>query len=344
MRTGMERRPAAVALGLVAIGLVTPTAWPGDAAAQSSGRNPATAQALYDEARQLIQAGKYSEACPKFDESYKLDPGGGTLLNLADCYEKEGKIALAWSTFIEAMVVAQRDGRRDRVEFAGRHIAFLESRLAHLTIQVPEGVRRPGLTITLDDSPLGEAGWGVAVPVDPGRHVVRAEAPGKRPFETSVDVAAGNAVHDAVEIPPLADAALEMSRGARAGGSGVTPSDGEQSHSRSLAGWIVGGVGIASIGVGSYFGLRAFSRWSDRNAECVPACSQEAKSAGEDANQSATISDIGFGAGLAAVAVGAYLVLSARADTSSTSRTASTVRVAPEALKGGAAVSIGGRW
>src|SRR5688500_15771928 len=99
-------------------------------------RNPVAAQALYDEARRLVDAGKVDEACPKFKASYELEPGGGTLLNLADCYEKQGKLALAWSTFKEALVAAQRDGRSERVEYANQHIGKLEARLARLTVHV----------------------------------------------------------------------------------------------------------------------------------------------------------------------------------------------------------------
>src|SRR5688572_1853214 len=91
--------------------------------AQAAEKNSAAAQALYDEARRLVAQRNYDAACPKFKESYELEPGGGTLLNLADCYELQGKRALAWSTFKEALVTAQRDRRDDRVEYARRHIA-----------------------------------------------------------------------------------------------------------------------------------------------------------------------------------------------------------------------------
>src|SRR3954470_15040871 len=74
-------------------------------AAEAAGKNPAAAQALYDDAQAAVAAGKFDDACPKFKESYQLDPGGGTLLNLADCYERQGKTALAWTTFKEALVV-----------------------------------------------------------------------------------------------------------------------------------------------------------------------------------------------------------------------------------------------
>ena len=97
----------------------------GHASAQA-GQNQAAAQALYDEARKLVEAKNFAAACPKFKESYDLDPAGGTLLNLADCYERQGKPALAWTTFKDALVAAERDSNAGRVEFAKTHIAALE--------------------------------------------------------------------------------------------------------------------------------------------------------------------------------------------------------------------------
>src|SRR5262245_16290948 len=88
------------------------------AAPSTSGRHPAAAQALFDEAQKRVAAGDYEQACPKFKASYALDPGGGTLLNLADCLEKQGRTASAWSTFKDALVLARRDGRSERVEYA----------------------------------------------------------------------------------------------------------------------------------------------------------------------------------------------------------------------------------
>jgi hypothetical protein len=317
----------------------------GPAGAQPSARNPAAAQALYDEARQLAEAGRYADACPKFKESYQLDAGGGTLLNLADCYEKQGQTALAWTTFKDALVAARHDGRNDRVEFANQHIGSLENRLARLTVSVPAVARVAGLSVALDGSPLGEAAWGVAMPVDPGKHIVRAEAPGKRPFETSIDVPSASAIRQTVEVPTLADAPADKSTVATVPAVAPIETGNEGGSSRATAGWIVGGAGLASVGLATYFGVRAFSRWSDRNALCAGGCTEAAKSAGTDANEAATISDVGFGVGLAAVAVGTYLVLSGRSETPA-SRAASSprVRIEPRAVHDGAGVWIGGNW
>lgn len=348
----MRPRFATIAVVSAAVGLMIPLA-PRTAHAQPSTRNPAAAQALYDEARQLVQAGKFAEACPKFKESYELDPGGGTLLNLADCYEKQGKTALAWTTFKEALVAAQRDGHRDRAEFANKHLGALENRLARLTVQVPASARIPGLSLSLDGSPLGDAAWGVAIPVDPGPHVVRAEAPGKRAFETSLDVSPANGTRVSVDVPSLADAPAASTPGASASASN-TPSlapvgsgGGEVnqgSNSRATVGWIVGGVGVASIGVASYFGLRAFSKWSLRNTDCADGCTQEAKNAGSDASTAATLADVGFGVGVAAVAVGTYLVLSGHKKGAAPSQGTAAWHATPGALPHGAGLSIGGGW
>ena len=59
--------------------------------------NKATAEALFTEGRALATSGKCAEAIPKFQASQKLDPGVGTLLNLAECYEQVGKTASAWA-------------------------------------------------------------------------------------------------------------------------------------------------------------------------------------------------------------------------------------------------------
>ena len=337
-RTLRDSLAAAIAVSFVA-GTVT---------AQSSTK-AAGAETLYEEARGLMKQGDFERACPKFKQSYDLDPGGGTLLNLAECYEKQGKFASAWSTFKEALVVAQRDGRAERVDYAKKHLAIVEPKLSKITIEVASEADEPGLTVTLDGAPLGAAAWGVGMPVDPGTHEVTASAPNKTPFQQSVEITSGSSK---LQIPKLADAKTATTAVAVDTDTEKKPVTDEANagNGRRTAGFVVGGVGIVALGVGGYFGLRAFSKWSDREDNCVGGCNDVAKAAGDDAKSAAMISNIGIGLGLVAVGVGTYLVLSAKPSTESnvshTQRTrhAAALRVLPSVSPTGGGFVLQGAY
>ncbi|MFO0672598.1 MAG: hypothetical protein U0235_23795 [Polyangiaceae bacterium] len=67
------------------------------------------AEDLFREAVRLLEAGNVHAACDKLAQSQALEPAAGTLLNaLADCYERDGKQALALSTFMRAQAAARR--------------------------------------------------------------------------------------------------------------------------------------------------------------------------------------------------------------------------------------------
>ncbi len=286
--------------------------------AQSS-QNAAGAEALYEQARALMKQGDFAHACPKFKQSYDLDAGGGTLLNLAECYERLGKFASAWSSFKEALVIAQRDGRPERVEYAKKHIALVEPQLSKITIDVPSDANEPGLSVSLDGAPLGDAAWGVGMPVDPGAHQITARAPNKQSYEQTIQIDSGST---SIKIPKLT-AAPQDSKLAHDTNPPAVPIDHDvekkpitdepsSGNGQRTAGFVIGGVGLVALGVGSYFGLHAMSKWNERKDQCTPGCTEGAKSAGDSAKSAALISDIGFGAGIVAVGVGTYLVLSAK--------------------------------
>ena len=148
----------------------------GRAHAQSGDSN-ATAERLFNEARELVKVNRWAEACPKFEASLREDPALGTRLNLATCYEHTGQLARAWGLYHESIGLADKAGDVERRDFAQTQANALEPRLAKLAISAP--ARPPaGFIVTrdgtaVDAGALGGAGYAVA-----GRLVVGASAGG----------------------------------------------------------------------------------------------------------------------------------------------------------------------
>lgn len=327
----------------------------GGALADVSATDRVLARSLYEQGRELMTAGNYKEACPKFAESQRLDPAGGTLLNLAACHEKEGRTASAWSEFNDALAQARRDDRSDRQQVAQERINALTPILSRITIKLAAGAEVEGLVIKLDNVAVGRAVLGAAIPIDPGSHQIEASAPGKKPWSTKVDIGAQKD-NKAVEIPPL-----EAGPAAPAGavptapptGSVAPPPDAtsappdtqDSGSSKRMAGYIVGGAGVVALGIGSYFGLRAFSKWDDSKSHCPNgACDAEAVSLKDDANSAAWVSNIGLGLGLAGVGVGAYLILTSGSSKEAQQPASAQVRLLPLVGSKSGGLGLQGTW
>ncbi|WP_438014428.1 tetratricopeptide repeat protein [Sorangium sp. So ce315] len=161
------------------------------------------AEALFRQGRDLFKRGQYAEACEKFEESQRLEPKPGTLLNLAVCHEKVGKLATAWAELGSVEEVARREGPSEREAFARAQREALEQRLARIEIRMD--APPAGLRLTLDGEPLNGAALNAPFPIDPGGHHVAAAAPGKVAWSTAVDVPPERA-SIVVTIPALEDA------------------------------------------------------------------------------------------------------------------------------------------
>jgi hypothetical protein len=196
----LRKRSSALTL----LAAVAACSWPALAQAQTS--NAALAESLFREGKRLSNEHKFAEACPKFAESYKLDPGLGTQLNLAICHESEGKPATAWAEFSEAMSRAKREGDNERAQLAEEHMRALEPKLPHVTIALAPGAAVPGLVIKFDTRELSSAAMGLQIPVDPGKHVLEASAPGKETATQTFDTPSTPTTL-AVTVPALKDSA-----------------------------------------------------------------------------------------------------------------------------------------
>ena len=151
------------------------------ASAQPTGEQ--VAEKLFNEAIALVTAGKYADACPKLEESQRLDPALGTQFNLADCYEHTGRKGSARRLFIEVADAAKAAGKAEREKTSRERAAALEPVAPRLTITVPPSATSIRLEVVVDGAPFPQAKWNRAQPFDAGTHTVATSAPGKKPFE-----------------------------------------------------------------------------------------------------------------------------------------------------------------
>jgi len=307
---------------LVVVTAVLATAAAAAPAAAQPADAKAAAEQLFAEGRDLAKKGNHAAACPKFEASLRLDPALGTRLNLADCYERTGKLASAWGLYREAVDAARRANDPVRRDFAARRAAAVEPRLPRLIIRVPAGAEVSGLVVTRDGAPVDRVLFDTAVYVDPGSHGVAATAPGHESFETEVTATEGDV--STVDIPPLPPSPSDAPGAEPVTGTdglGSAPAHAAPSGGSSRATWglVSGGAGAVSLAAGLGFGWSAKKTW-DRafdSGACkreTLECSPHGQELTDSARLRANVANALVGAGVVLVGVGAVLYLTAPDD------------------------------
>ena len=296
----------------------------------------ALAQSLFEDAKRLLEAGKADVACPKFAESLRLDATLGTRLNLARCYELQGKTASACAQYKE--VVRTAGTATKRAGIAKDRIAALEATLPHATL---DGAVDVGVTLKLDGKPLDAAVIGTAFPIDPGPHVLELSAPDKKTKTVEFQAEAGQPV--SVRVPALEAATHEDTKESPKPPPIEEPPHDEVSQGKRIGGWVSIGVGAVALGVGATFGVMTLSQASDVKSLCPsgPCPTQAGIDKNASAHTDALLADVLIPVGLVAAGVGVFLVAtSSRHVEPSTAR----VRVLPSASRGGGGLLLVGSF
>ena len=338
---------------LLAIGacMYTPTAL-----ADDSPHDKVAAEALFQDARQLMEKSEFVTACPKLVESQRLDPAVGTLLYLALCLEQTGKTASAWQTYLSAESAARAAGQSDRERSAHERATALESKLTRLKIHVAASSLVTGLQVTLDDVALGQAAWDSAVPVDPGEHTVSAKAPSKKPWSSKVRLSQPGSTQT-VEIPVLENegasataAPLAGAPSAPSASTSLATSEHDVSSGEASQKYLGVGLGLAGVvgfGIGTVFAIKAHSKDTESNKNCgtsigltdANACNPRGMTLNADAKSSANVSKLSFGLGGALLISGVVVYL-----TAPKSKQPSALRLAPQVGDHIAALNVMGAF
>jgi hypothetical protein len=274
-----------------------------------------TAEALFQSAKQLSEAGQWVDACPKFKASFELDPQLGVLLNVAHCWEEVGQVAKAWTRWTQAVEWAKREG--------DSRLAWIEGRLSKVVPRLPKlifMVKNPVAELRLynGDTLVPPASYELPLAVDPGlvhievrrgdNVIERQEVKAVEGKTTSValDLAAIDAAH-----PPAAEPEPQSQPPDKP--DPAAPKKPYDATQRSV-GYIVGAVGLAAVlaAVGLEIAALVKKGQADEPDACVNKfCSQQGLDAAEDGATFAEVGQwLGIG-GLAAVAIGVTIVLTA---------------------------------
>jgi hypothetical protein len=258
----------------------------------------AAAEVLFREGRTAADAGDFAIACKKFHESHRLDPAPGTLLNIADCEERLGRLATAWTAY--RAVVQKLPANDSRHELALERAQALEPRLPRLAIALAPGAPA-GTEVRRDGVELKSASLDTPLPVDPGEHVIEVTAPGRALQRYELKLAEAERVRRVVEP------GAEIDEG---GPGGVVDSRSGSSGGRTL-GYALGGVGVLGIAAGTVTALLVLDRKStvDDNCDADKRCNQTGADAADSGRTLGTISGASFVIGGLALAAGAWLVL-----------------------------------
>ena len=267
------------------------------------------------------------QSCKAFRESLELNPQAiGTLMNVALCDEKLGKIASAVRRFSEARDRAKEGNLPDYVAEAEARIAKLKDDVPKVTIRFL-GERPPNTRVVIDDKLIAAAEYekGAPVPVDPGELVIVVSAPGRLAYETKMMI--GKKEEKPIEVPELK--------------KGVTV----KSSSRRAVGIITTAAGGTFFLTGVVLGLYARSAYNtayDEGCDTVDGevvCNATQQSETERALTIGNVGTVVGAVGLAATGVGLYLWLTAPKDA-----TERKVTVIPSVTPEGAGITAVGRF
>ncbi len=267
----------------------------------------ARAEARFHEGERLFDAKQVPEACAAFDESERLDPQLGTLLNLAFCQETLGKTASAWRAYSAGAVWGEQRGQHDRAAWALSRASDVSKRLPLVLLALPAGTSAiRGATIQIDDDVVPASGWFTPLPLDPGEHTLQVSAPGHRSQQIALHVNDGPSTQS-VSIP-----VLEVLPATPSLASGEAPQPSSRGEGQRVVGWVGLGVGVAALGLGTAFGILTLSKKSDASGHCAGTeCDATGVADQDEAHRDATVSTLAFGVGLVSLGIGAWLTLTA---------------------------------
>lgn len=226
-----SRATRALLSGLLVLSALAAAAPPARAAGKEDAQARITARKLGAEAVKLYDTGYHAAALEKFEAAASLVPAPTLYLYSARCLVKLGRLVEASERYLSATRMTL-EKNAPRVMLKAQVDAAVErDKLVPTIPQVRIEVSGPagaGVKVLLDGKDVPRAMLGEKLPVDPGKHVVRAER-ADTAIEREVSLAPSESTQILLALPPLPPPPAP-----------VTPP-------LRIAGWVGIGVGAAGL-------------------------------------------------------------------------------------------------
>ncbi len=180
----------------------------------------------------------------------------------------------------------------------GQWITEVDTRTPTLAISAKDahGADLAAVEVYVDGQRIAERISGMALPVDPGAHVLRFVHQGDPAVDKHVLVREGEKARViAVQFAARPEQAPPPA-------SVKTPAS---SPSKTWA-YVLGGAGVVSLGIGGAFWIAGKNAENDAKGQCAPTCTQ---SRIDSIRSRYLVGDVGVGIGLASLGVATYLLL-----------------------------------
>ena len=267
------------------------------------------AQRHFEEGLALLRAGNFAEACPKLEESVRIEPAMGAKYRLAECYESSGRVASAWRLYTEVAEHARAAQQSEREADVRATLERIRPRLPWLLVRVASKSRGlEDLRLEIDGAAvqLESAGREMEpLPIDPGSHTISVTAKAHHPWSTTINSTEGATAN--LEIPALEPLPAETIPGAIA--PRTPPPDERPADDATIlspgriTGIVVGSIGVIGLGLGTALAFVSKSQWDDALERCVGGATNRCP---DDAiEDGATAHDTAVGATVALIAGGA---------------------------------------
>ncbi len=272
----------------------------GRRAVPAEGAPEADAEARFFEGQRLYEAGDYVGALEPLRASYALVKSPNSHLYVARCLRGLGRLVEAYDEY-GAVVLEAGERAGDAAKYAATQRAASEERaalraqLAFVTLSPPPAVR--GVTITLGGEVVEAGRYEREIVVHPGTLAVRADAPGRRPFDAALSLKPGDSLRVAIALPLLPPPAS-------------APRAAEPDRHLAPPGPLAiaaAGVGVGGLVTWGVLGVVASSRHDELATRCRGRCPSSLQGDIDAGRRESFVSGAGLVVGLVGLAGGGAL-------------------------------------